>query len=62
LISSVLFGLALGVAGFWPGQLAGIAAGLVLGALYEWKRSMPLIIIAHLVLIVLLFLVLPLPI
>ncbi|TWT04807.1 CPBP family intramembrane glutamic endopeptidase [Planomicrobium sp. CPCC 101079] len=61
LLSSVLFGLALGVGGFWPGQFAGLAAGLVLGALYEWKRSMPLIIIAHLVMIVLLFLVQPLP-
>jgi len=59
--SSILFGLALGFGGFWPGQLAGLAAGLVLGALYEWKRSMPLIIIAHLVMIVLLFLIQPLP-
>lgn len=58
--SSILFGLALGLGGFWPGQLAGLAAGLVLGAIYEWKRSMPLIIIAHLVMIVLLFLVRPL--
>lgn len=61
LLSSVLFGLALGIGGFWPGQFAGLAAGLVLGVLYEWKRSMPLIIIAHLVMIVLLFLVQPLP-
>jgi membrane protease YdiL (CAAX protease family) len=61
LISSILFGLALGLGGFWPGQLAGLIAGLVLGSLYEWKRSMPLIIIAHLVMIILLFLVLPLP-
>jgi uncharacterized protein len=59
--SAILFGLALGLVGFWPGQFAGLAAGLVLGGLYEWKRSMPLIIIAHLVLIVLLFLILPLP-
>lgn len=58
--SSILFGLVLGLGGFWPGQLAGLAAGLVLGAVYEWKRSMPLIIIAHLVMIVLLFLVRPL--
>ncbi|PSL27689.1 hypothetical protein B0H99_1171 [Planomicrobium soli] len=59
-LSAILFGLALGLGNFWPGQLAGLAAGLVLGALYEWKRSMPLIIIAHLVMIVLLFLVQPL--
>lgn len=61
LISALLFGLALGFGGFVPGALAGIAAGIVLGFLYEWKRSMPLLIIAHLVMIVLLFLVLPLP-
>lgn len=58
--SSLLFGLALGIIGFWPGVLAGIAAGLVLGGLYEWKRSMPLLIITHLVMIVLLFLIMPL--
>jgi membrane protease YdiL (CAAX protease family) len=61
LFSAVLFGIALGIGGFVLGGLAGAFAGIVLGALYEWKRSMPLIIIAHLVMIVLLFLVLPLP-
>lgn len=61
LISALLFGLALGFGGFIPGALAGIVTGIVLGFLYEWKRSMPLLIIAHLVMIVLLFLVLPLP-
>lgn len=60
-ISSILFGLALALGGFWPGVGAGIIAGLILGFLYEWKRSLPLIIVAHLVMIVLLFLVLPLP-
>ena len=59
--SSVLFGLALALSGFWPGVAAGIVAGLILGLLYEWKRSLPLIIVTHLVMIVLLFLVLPLP-
>lgn len=59
--SSILFGFALALSGFWPGVLAGIAAGLVLGLLYEWKRSLPVIIVAHLVMIVLLFLILPLP-
>lgn len=61
LASSILFGSALALSGFWPGAAAGILAGLILGLLYEWKRSLPLIIVAHLIMIVLLFLVLPLP-
>lgn len=60
--SSVLFGFALALSGFWPGVAAGIVAGLILGLLYEWKKSLPLIIVTHLVMIVLLFLILPLPI
>lgn len=60
LTSSTLFGLALGLGGFIPGMLAAAAAGIILGALYEWKRSMPLLIITHLVMVVLLFLVKPL--
>lgn len=60
LLSSVLFALAIGISGFWLGALAGLAAGVVLGGLYEWKRSMPLLIITHLVMIVLLFLIAPL--
>lgn len=60
LTSTALFGLALGLGGFIPGIFAGITAGLILGFLYEWKRSMPLLIIAHLVMVVLLFLVKPL--
>lgn len=61
LSSSILFGLALAMGDFWPGVWAGIATGLILGLLYEWKKSLPVIIVAHLVMIVLLFLVLPLP-
>jgi membrane protease YdiL (CAAX protease family) len=60
IISALLFGLALGFSGFVPGVFAGIVTGIILGFLYEWKRSMPLLIIAHLVMMVLLFLVLPL--
>ncbi|RNF38514.1 CPBP family intramembrane glutamic endopeptidase [Planococcus salinus] len=61
LVASVLFGLALALGGFWPGMLAAIVAGAILGILYEWKKSMPAIIVTHLVMIVLLFLILPLP-
>ncbi|ALS78115.1 CPBP family intramembrane glutamic endopeptidase [Planococcus kocurii] len=60
LASSVLFGLALALGGFWPGAWTGIITGLILGLLYEWKRSLPVIIVSHLVMIVLLFLIFPL--
>lgn len=58
-IASVLFGLTLWLADFWPGIFAGTAVGLVLGYLYEKKRSMPLLIIAHLTLMVLIFIIFP---
>ncbi|ANU22744.1 CPBP family intramembrane glutamic endopeptidase [Planococcus donghaensis] len=60
LTSSLLFGLALALGGFWFGALAGIVVSLILGFLYEWKKSLPVIIVAHLVMIVLLFLIMPL--
>ncbi len=59
--ASLLFGAALAFSGFWPGVVAGIVAGMLLGLLYEWKRSMPLLIITHLVVLVFLFIILPLP-
>lgn len=58
-VAAVLFGLTLSLAGFWPGIFAGIAVGLVLGYLYEAKKSMPLLIIAHLLLILFVFIVFP---
>ncbi|MDE0582705.1 CPBP family intramembrane metalloprotease [Planococcus sp. A6] len=60
--SSLLFGIALAFSGFWPSIVAGIVAGALLGILYEWKRSMPLLIITHLMVLVLLFIIMPLPI
>ncbi|QBP41632.1 CPBP family intramembrane glutamic endopeptidase [Paenisporosarcina antarctica] len=60
LASSILFGLSMSFSGFWLGVLAAITSGLLWGFLYEWKKSMPLIIIAHITMTVLLFLVLPL--
>ncbi|MBT2581780.1 CPBP family intramembrane glutamic endopeptidase [Planococcus sp. ISL-109] len=61
LSASLLFGVALSFSGFWPAIIAGILTGAVLGVLYEWKRSMPLLIITHLVILILLFLIFPLP-
>lgn len=57
--AGILFGLALALSGFWPGALVAALAGILLGYLYEWKRSMPLLIITHLIVIVLLFLIAP---
>lgn len=60
LVSSALFAFALGVTAFAPGILAAAIAGIMLGFLYEWKKSMPLLIVTHLVMIALLFLIRPL--
>lgn len=59
LITSVLFALSIGISGFLPGAFAALLVGFVLGILYEWKKSMPLIIVAHEVFILLFFLILP---
>lgn len=61
LTAALLFGIALSFSGFWPGIVAGVISAVLLGFLYEWKRSMPVLIIAHLVLLLLLFIILPLP-
>ncbi|MGM9949797.1 MAG: lysostaphin resistance A-like protein [Lysinibacillus sp.] len=58
-ITALLFSISLAISGFLPGALAAIVAGLIWGALYEWKKSLPLIIVAHLTFVLLLFLILP---
>ncbi|HWK24067.1 MAG TPA: type II CAAX endopeptidase family protein [Ureibacillus sp.] len=60
IITSLLFALSVAISGFWLGVIAAFVAGLVLGFLYEWKKSIPLIIITHEVFILLLFMILPL--
>lgn len=60
-ISSLLFSVSLLIIGFIPGAISALLAGIIFGLLYEWKRSLPLIIVAHAVFVILLFLVLPLP-
>lgn len=60
LSSSILFSLSLLSSGFYLGVVAALISGLLWGFLYEWKKSMPLIIICHEVFILLLFLILPL--
>ena len=59
-VTSILFSLSLAISGFAAGAIAALVTGIVLGALYEWKKSLPLIIVAHETFVILLFLVLPL--
>lgn len=58
--TALLSAIVLLPSGFTPGMMAAFTVSLLWGFLYEWKRSMPLIIITHTVFILLLFLVLPL--
>lgn len=60
IVSAALFGFSLIFSGFWYGMLGAFFTGLVFGFLYEWKKSMPLIILAHITMLVLLLLVFPL--
>lgn len=59
-ISSALFSLSLFFGGSWLGVLGAFIVGILFGLLYEWKKSMQLIILAHITMLVLLFLIFPL--
>ncbi|TQR11663.1 CPBP family intramembrane glutamic endopeptidase [Psychrobacillus soli] len=58
-VGAALFSFSFAFSGFWLGVLAAFIIGLVFGLLYEWKKSMPLIILAHIIMLILLFLVIP---
>lgn len=58
-ITAILFSLSVAISGFTAGIIAAFVAGLLWGTLYEWKKSLPLVIVSHVVFILLLFLVLP---
>lgn len=58
-ITAILFSLSIAISGFTAGIIAAFVAGLIWGTLYEWKKSLPLVIVTHVVFILLLFLVLP---
>ncbi|MBM7705252.1 type II CAAX prenyl endopeptidase Rce1 family protein [Chryseomicrobium aureum] len=59
LAAAFLFAGALVVGGFIYGAIAGLVVGILWGFLYEWKKSMPLLIVTHSTALVLLFLILP---
>lgn len=58
-VAAALFSMSFAISGFWLGVLAAFIVSLVFGFLYEWKKSMPLIILAHITMLILLFLVIP---
>lgn len=60
LLTACHFALALLLCGYYIGAIAAFLSSLVFGALYEWLKSLPLLIVAHLIMVLLLFLLLPL--
>lgn len=60
LTTAVLCALSIALSGFMLGVVAAFITSVIWGFLYEWRKSMPLIIVAHVVFVLLLFLVLPL--
>lgn len=60
ILSSIHFSLALLLCGYYIGALAAFLSSIVFGGIYEKIKSMSLLIIAHLVLAILLFILLPL--
>lgn len=58
-ISSLLFAGAYMVGGYFSYGMIIFVIGLIVGSLYEWKKSMPLIIVVHEVFVILFFLLIP---
>jgi len=60
MITAVLCAISVSLGGFILGAFAAFVVSIIFGLIYEWRKSMPMIIVAHVVLVLLLFLVLPL--
>ncbi|MGE7945846.1 CPBP family intramembrane glutamic endopeptidase [Lysinibacillus sp. NPDC093688] len=60
IVTAILCAIAIAISGFMLGMIAALVTGLIWGFLYEWRKSMPLVIVSHVVFVLLLFLVLPL--
>lgn len=60
LFTAIHFGLPLFICGYYIGALAAFLSGIIFGILYEWLKSLTVIIVAHLVMALLLFLLFPL--
>ena len=60
LVTAILCAVSIALSGFMLGMIAAFVTSVIWGLLYEWRKSMPLIIVAHVVFVLLLFLILPL--
>lgn len=60
LLTACHFGLALLLCGYYIGAIAALLSSIIFGFIYEWLKSLPLLIVAHLIMVLLLFLLLPL--
>lgn len=59
-VTAILCSISIAFSGFKLGIVAALVTSLIWGFIYEWRKSMPLVIVAHVVFVLLLFLVLPL--
>ncbi|KOS62498.1 CPBP family intramembrane metalloprotease [Lysinibacillus agricola] len=60
IVTAMLCAISIAISGFMLGMIAALVTSLIWGFLYEWRKSMPLVIVTHVVFVLLLFLVLPL--
>lgn len=60
IVSSVMYASVNIYVGEWILVLASFISGLIWGSLYSWKRSMPLVIVSHLVFDLFIFILFPL--
>jgi membrane protease YdiL (CAAX protease family) len=59
ILSSLLYSSVHFYSGYWMLAFAALIAGLFWGWLYAWKRSIPLVIVSHLIFDLLMFVLLP---
>lgn len=59
IISAILYASVHFYADYWILAFAALVAGLFWGWLYTWKKSMPLLIVSHIIFDLLLFVILP---
>ncbi|MBM7698490.1 CPBP family intramembrane glutamic endopeptidase [Kurthia huakuii] len=60
IVASLAFAIPLMLNGFYMPSIAAFFSGIVIGFIYERTKSMPVIILIHIVIVTLLFLLLPL--